>query len=104
MSEKDNGKDYGEEADIRSRLGNICLLKKTAANCRNVLEGYLFEENGYCYAIYYSDSESVRLYVSDAFENRKEALFEMEEMIRYFPLWGFSSRYLIHRRIPQEGT
>ena len=72
------------------------------SNYKNKLEGYVFKSESlgidgeeYFYVIVHADKDKKYVYNSELFELKYEAILTLKEMFRYFPLYGFNSKFLI---------
>jgi hypothetical protein len=109
--EKENPGD--EERRLRSQLRGkddpekflreSCLEVYQAVNLHPAVRAYLFrsqaEENGkdtYYYVLFHQSSGKRRLVVGEeSYPSEKAAIAAALTALRYFPLYGFSSRYLL---------
>lgn len=91
-----------EKEDLRDFLMDNSVFRTCVINFCGKLEGFVMEgmdfgKDGYFYVLFYADNDIVRFYPSGNFLSKSLAIIRMKELLRYFPLFGFSSRFIWKR-------
>lgn len=91
-----------EDLDIFLQEKSVYALFCT--NYKKRLEGYVIESESldidgeeYIYVIFESDDNKIYVFNSSFYEKKVEAIYELKKMIKYFPLYGFNSKYLFKK-------
>ncbi len=93
-----------KKKDIDTFLQNESIYSLFCSNYKKRLEGYVIkcssldiEGDDYLFVIFESDGKKVYVFNSKLYEKRNEAILEMKKLIKYFPLFGFNSKYLFKK-------
>ena len=91
-----------DKDDLRFFLMDNSFFRTCVINFCGKLEGFVMEgvdfgRTGYFYVLLYTDKNYIRFYPSGSFLSKSMAIIRMKEVLRYFPLFGFQTRFIYRK-------